>query len=133
MTTSMIRGASLRGFAGLVESLGGDPGELVRRFGIPVEALTSDEGLVPITGHDLMLDAAARDLRCPGFGLRLARAQDYDSMVKEKTLADRCKADPRWLQILPSTELAPWKRFWPVVPTYAHGGISYGEIKGGRR
>ena len=76
MTTSMIRGASLRGFAGLVESLGGDPGELVRRFGIPADALTSDEGLVPITSHDLMLDAAARDLNCPDFGLRLARAQD---------------------------------------------------------
>lgn len=52
----------------------------------------------------------------------------YDSMVKEKTLADRCVKDPRWLQILPSTELAPWKRFWPVVPTYVHGGIEYGTI-----
>lgn len=72
----MIRGASLRGFARLVEELGGDPGEFMARFAIPPEALTSEEGLVPITGHDLMLDAVARDLRCPDFGLRLARGQD---------------------------------------------------------
>lgn len=53
----------------------------------------------------------------------------YDSMVKEKTLADRSTRDPRWLQILPSTELVDWKRFWPVVPTFRHGGISYGTIR----
>ncbi|MDX3339752.1 hypothetical protein PV409_17465 [Streptomyces sp. ME02-6979.5a] len=70
---------------------------------------------------------------CPNANTLEDSLDQYDSMVKEKTLADRCTADPRWLQILPSTELAPWKRFWPVVPTYAHGGISYGEIKGGRR
>ncbi|MFJ6071067.1 AraC family transcriptional regulator [Streptomyces sp. NPDC093065] len=72
----MIRGASLRGFARLVEELGGVPGEFTARFSIPARALTSGAGLVPITGHDLMLDAAARDLRCPDFGLRLARGQD---------------------------------------------------------
>lgn len=55
----------------------------------------------------------------------------YDSMIKEKIMADRCADDPRWLQILPSTELAPWKRFWPVVPTYCHGGIEYGTITPG--
>jgi AraC-like DNA-binding protein len=73
---AMIRGASLRGFARLVEELGGVPREFMVRFGIPPEALASDEGLVPITGHDLMLDAVARDLRCPDFGLRLAGGQD---------------------------------------------------------
>jgi hypothetical protein len=52
----------------------------------------------------------------------------YDSMVKEKTLADPCTADPRWLQILPSSELAPWKRQWPVIPTHVHGGINYGTL-----
>jgi glyoxylase-like metal-dependent hydrolase (beta-lactamase superfamily II) len=50
----------------------------------------------------------------------------YDSMVKEKTLADPCRRDPRWLQVLPSSELADWKHFWPVRPTFAHGGIQYG-------
>ena len=52
----------------------------------------------------------------------------YDSMVKEKTLADPCKADPRWLQIQPSSELLAWKRFWPVVPGITHGGLNYGRL-----
>jgi hypothetical protein len=52
----------------------------------------------------------------------------YDSMVKEKTLADASKRDPRWLQILASSELADWRRFWPVRPTFSHGGLSYGNI-----
>ena len=70
---------------------------------------------------------------CPNANTLEDSLDQYDSMIKEKTLADPCQADPRWLQILPSTELAPWKRFWPVVPTYAHGGIEYGEIKAGLR
>ncbi|HJE91714.1 MAG TPA: hypothetical protein K8V11_11980 [Dietzia timorensis] len=65
---------------------------------------------------------------CPNANTLEDSLDQYDSMIKEKTMADPCKDDPRWLQILPSTELAPWKRFWPVVPTYCHGGISYGTI-----
>lgn len=52
----------------------------------------------------------------------------YDSMVKEKTLASYSPRAPRWLQILPSSECAPWKRQWPVVPTHTHGGLDYGTI-----
>lgn len=70
---------------------------------------------------------------CPNANTLEDSLDQYDSMVKEKTLADRSKRDPRWLQILPSTELAPWKRFWPVVPTFCHGGISYGEIRSAQR
>lgn len=69
---------------------------------------------------------------CPNANTLEDSLDQYDSMVKEKTLADPCRKDPRWLQILPSTELAPWKRFWPVVPTFSHGGISYGTIQGSR-
>ena len=57
----------------------------------------------------------------------------YDSMVKEKTLASPSRSDPRWLNILPSSELAPWRRQWPVVPTFAHGGIAYGTLQGNTR
>ena len=70
---------------------------------------------------------------CPNANTLEDSLDQYDSMIKEKTLADPCQQDPRWLQILPSTELAPWKRFWPVVPTYVHGGIEYGEIQAGPR
>lgn len=70
---------------------------------------------------------------CPNANTLEDSLDQYDSMIKEKTMADPCQADPRWLQILPSTELVSWKRFWPVVPTYSHGGISYGEIQAPQR
>lgn len=72
----VVRAASLRGFVPLVRELGADPQSYLRRFGIPAAVLSSDDGLLPITEHDLMLDTAAHELDCPDFGLRLASAQD---------------------------------------------------------
>ncbi len=51
----------------------------------------------------------------------------YDSMVLEKALADDVPGTP-WKQILPSSELAPLKRQWPVVPTYRAGGLNAGTL-----
>ncbi len=53
----------------------------------------------------------------------------YDSMVKEKALADPNPRDPRFLNVFPSSEMPRWKRQWPVLPTFSYGGINYGEIK----
>lgn len=72
----MIRAASLRGFVPLVQELGGDADALLARFGIPRQALDADDGLVPITAHDRMLDAAAEQTGCRDLGLRLAERQD---------------------------------------------------------
>ncbi len=72
----MIRAASLRGFESLVESLGGDGRALLDAFEIPRAALADEDGLVSITAHDQMLDAAAEQLGCPDLGLRLAERQD---------------------------------------------------------
>ncbi|WP_354700710.1 hypothetical protein DSM112329_00996 [Paraconexibacter sp. AEG42_29] len=52
----------------------------------------------------------------------------YDSMVLEKTLADPCRDDPRWRQVIPSSELADIRRQWPVRPTYRHAGMNYGTL-----
>ena len=52
----------------------------------------------------------------------------YDSMVKEKALADPNRADPRWMNVFPSSELPEWRRQWPVVPSYVYGGMTYGKI-----
>jgi hypothetical protein len=65
---------------------------------------------------------------CPNANTLEDSIDQYDSMVKEKTLADYSKRDPRWKQILPSSELISSKRQWPVVPTHRHGGIHYGTI-----
>lgn len=80
-----------------------------------------------IPGVRRYAEAFGREI-CPNANTLEDSLDQYDSMIKEKVLADPCAADPRWLQILPSTELVPWKRFWPVVPTYVHGGIAYGTI-----
>jgi hypothetical protein len=53
----------------------------------------------------------------------------YDSMIKEKALADPNRRDPRWLNVFPSSEMASWRRQWPVVPTFVYGGIDYGTIE----
>jgi glyoxylase-like metal-dependent hydrolase (beta-lactamase superfamily II) len=51
----------------------------------------------------------------------------YDSMVLEKALADPLRGTP-YRQILPSSELAPLKRQWPVVPTRLVGGVTSGTV-----
>ena len=54
--------------------------------------------------------------------------EQYDSMVKEKTVASRSKVDPRWSQIIPSSECSSRKRQWPIRPTFSHGTLDYGTI-----
>ena len=57
----------------------------------------------------------------------------YDSMVKEKALADPNRADPRWMNVLPSSELPAWRRQWPIVPSFTYGGMNYGAIESPER
>jgi hypothetical protein len=53
----------------------------------------------------------------------------YDSMVKEKALADPNPRDPRFLNVYPSSEMADWKRQWPVVPAFSYGALRYGQVE----
>jgi hypothetical protein len=53
----------------------------------------------------------------------------YDSMVKEKALADPNRKDPRWMNVFPSSEMTGWRRQWPVVPSFTYGGIDYGRVE----
>ena len=52
----------------------------------------------------------------------------YDSMVKEKCLADANRDDPRFFNVFPSSEMEGWRRQWPVVPTFVYGGMNYGVL-----
>ena len=52
----------------------------------------------------------------------------YDSMIKEKALADPNREDPRWLNVFPSSEMPAWRRQWPIVPSFQYGGMNYGEV-----
>jgi hypothetical protein len=65
---------------------------------------------------------------CPNANTLEDSIDQYDSMVKEKTLADPSRRDPRWKQVLPSSELVSWRRQWPIVPTHVHGQLSYGRL-----
>ena len=57
----------------------------------------------------------------------------YDSMIKEKAIADPNRRDPRWMNVLPSSELPAWRRQWPIVPSFSYGGMRYGTIERPRR
>ena len=43
-------------------------------------------------------------------------------------MADVSRQDPRWFNVFPSSELAPLRRQWPIVPTFVYGGMNYGEL-----
>jgi hypothetical protein len=53
----------------------------------------------------------------------------YDSMVKEKAVADPNREDPRWMNVFPSSEMVSWRRQWPVVPSFEYGGMNYGRVE----
>jgi hypothetical protein len=55
-------------------------------------------------------------------------AQQYNSMVKEKSVVDRSRVNPRFLQFFPSSELTR-NRFNPgTTPTFNHFAISHGAL-----
>lgn len=120
-----IRAASLRGFGPLVEELGGDPTDLLQRFGLSRELLASDEGLVPITAHDLMLDTAAAELDCPDLGLRLATRQDLSilgplalALQTSSTAAQALECASRFMFVH-----SPALRLGIAPDPYGHGGV----------
>ncbi|MDX1961308.1 MAG: hypothetical protein SFU98_22255 [Leptospiraceae bacterium] len=53
----------------------------------------------------------------------------YDSMIKEKYIADENKKDPRFKNVFPSSELTSLLRHAPIFPTLTHGEINYGKIE----
>jgi hypothetical protein len=63
-------------------------------------------------------------------GAAESAAQLYESMVLERSIADASIADPRWLTILPTQELAARGRQWPALATFSHGGLNFGRARG---
>lgn len=53
-------------------------------------------------------------------------ADQYNSIVLEKTLVDRCQADSRFLQFFPSSELTGAWTNPGTKPTFRHGHITHG-------
>jgi hypothetical protein len=60
-------------------------------------------------------------------------ARQYNSCVLEKSIVDTSRADPRFLQFMPSSELTA-NAFSPgTSPTFTHSGIFHGTLKPSRR
>ncbi|WP_437479928.1 AraC family transcriptional regulator [Sorangium sp. So ce1014] len=73
---SVVSVEAIRGFRDLVAELGGDAGTLLSRARIRTDVLDDPRNLVPIASVFRLLEDAARALRCPDFGLRLAARHD---------------------------------------------------------
>jgi AraC-like DNA-binding protein len=72
----LIRAAALQGFDPVVRELGGDPGALLRRHGLPARATDRPESMISLPRLARTMETAARDLDCPDFGLRVGGRQD---------------------------------------------------------
>ena len=53
-------------------------------------------------------------------------AEQYNSCIKEKSIVDRSRRDPRFLQYFPSSELTASRLSPGTAPTFVHGGIWHG-------
>ncbi|MGV9412891.1 AraC family transcriptional regulator [Nocardia sp. NPDC003693] len=101
---SVIRSAGLRGFRATVAELGGDPEELATLCGLPIQALDTDDLLVPDQAVGAVMELAAHRLHCPDLGLRISLRQDLDmlgplalAIRNSPTLADVLECTSRYL------------------------------------
>jgi AraC-like DNA-binding protein len=72
----LIRARALTGFSDLVAEHGGDAHALLSRAGIAPGVLEKPDATLPLVRVAMLVDDAAKSLRLPDFGLRLAMRQD---------------------------------------------------------
>lgn len=75
---SLIRATNLWGYSDLVRELGGDPPELLARFGIPLDSEREPGAFIDFRSGAQLIETTAEELDCPDFGLRLSRWQGLD-------------------------------------------------------
>ncbi len=73
---TMVRASGLSGYPELVAELGGDPGELLKRFRVPGAIIGDPQAFLPYASLIRLLEWTAKELQCPDFGLRLSTRQD---------------------------------------------------------
>ena len=71
----LCRSAILNGFADTVGSLGGQPDAFLRQQGLPVNALSEQDLLLPTRDVLSLFGATAKALEVDDFGLRLAQVR----------------------------------------------------------
>lgn len=93
---------------------------------IAAELLTPEHSAIPgvrawalQTGQEVVLNANTLE----------DTAAQYNSCVKEKSIADRSSRDSRFLQFFPSSELTAWRLSPGTRPTFSHFGIGHGALR----
>lgn len=80
--TAMVRVGALRGFKEVVSSLGGDSTALFAQVGIEPSLLEQGEAEIQYRQMIELFEAAATQLACPDFGMRLAAVQAAQGATK---------------------------------------------------
>src|ERR1043165_2145673 len=80
--TAMVRVGALRGFKEVVSSLGGDSMALFAQVGIDPSLLAQGDGEIQYRQMVELFEAAATQLSCPDFGMRLAAVQAAQGATK---------------------------------------------------
>lgn len=73
--SAIVRVDVLRKFREIVTGLGGDADELLARIQVDPQILKNRHAVIPYRSLVVLLETAASELRCPDFGMRLAKAQ----------------------------------------------------------
>lgn len=96
----LIRASVLAGFPDLVAKLGGDAQAILKRFHLDAVAVASASEFVPYNNAVRMMEAAAEELDCADFGLRLAAYQSLDKLGPLALLVTNCTTVGTALQAL---------------------------------
>ncbi|MFJ9714097.1 AraC family transcriptional regulator [Streptomyces sp. NPDC101234] len=114
---NLTRGSALLAFEDLVSSLGGDAEALMRAHGVDPEAAGDYERFISYTAAASVIGAAARELDCPDFGMRLARSQDIKILGPvaviirhSETVADAIEGVSRYLHNCAPADTAGLRR-----------------------
>ena len=83
MSDYLVKASALEGFRQTVSQLGGHPDDLLSRAGL-AGMDSSPEAWISYTNYLHLLEASARQLNCPYFGLQLSRMQDIKSCIQDQ-------------------------------------------------
>ena len=88
--TPYLRGWILPGIAELILKLGGDIDHYATRFHLPLRPTDKQDDLLPGPQVVKLMEACAKDLRCPDFGLRAGLSQGSDALGPIALVAIHC-------------------------------------------
>ncbi|CAE6786951.1 HTH-type transcriptional regulator VirS [Paraburkholderia nemoris] len=113
----LIRGTALLHFANLVSQLGGDPEAVARGCGVDPSAVGDPDRFILYSRMAALMGAAARELDCPDFGMRLGRKQGIQFLGPvavllrhSETIADALEGVCRYLKVLAPPDIAELRR-----------------------